>query len=582
MIGAILGDMIGAPYEFDRGRKTKKFPLFGRSSQFTDDTVMTIAVAEALMDTMGGSDDEVRGALVKSMQKWGHRYPNAGYGGMFYRWLRDRNPRPYGSFGNGSAMRVSSAGWLCESLKETRHMAKLTAEVTHNHPEGIKGAEAAASAIFLARTGRSKEEIREYIVSEFGYDLSRTCDQIRPGYHHVETCQKTVPEAVTAFLEGKDFEDVIRTAVSLGGDCDTLTCIAGGMAEAFYGVPEDIAAEGRKRLPADMLEVLDRFEELRKKAEQIPGGDMFLAGNVLIEKAIGKYYEEGSRENLGGVLEAIRQRMHEDGHFIVPVTRGEEDNSFSFRLVQSGDGKLWQAVFTSRNEFEKGEAADILSHFMDSILKAGLDMDAEGFIINPWGQSFMLPKDLIKMIFDADGDTQYHIPDVPITEELLKDSSFLKNAVEICTRNRTQLNLIRLASILRDSFVWIPCNAILSDTDYDTFSRIVLDAADQGDLDSLTGRTLTSRDPIRMVPDILQNGDDFFFPVFTSEEEMGKYGESFSKLERSFTEALILAANNEKNVKGIVINAFTTPFVIPIEMFKIISDMPSCLHPEQN
>lgn len=219
---------------------------------------------------------------------------------------------------------------------------------------------------------------------------------------------------------------------------------------------------------------------------------------------------------------------------------------------------------------------------MDSILKAGLDMEAEGFIINPWGQSFMLPKDLIKMIFDADGVTQYHIPDVPITEELLKDSSFLKNAVEICTRNRTQLNLIRLASILRDSFVWIPCNAILSDTDYDTFSRIVLDAADQGDLDSLTGRTLTSRDPIRMVPDILQNGDDFFFPVFTSEEEMGKYGDSFSKLERSFTEALILAANNEKNVKGIVINAFTTPFVIPKEMFKIISDMPSCLHPEQN
>ena len=144
----------------------------------------------------------------------------------------------------------------------------------------------------------------------------------------METCQKTVPEAVTAFLEGNDFEDVIRTAVSLGGDCDTLTCIAGGMAEAFYGVPEDIAAEGRKRLPADMLEVLDRFEELRKKAEQIPGGDMFLAGNVLIEEAIGKYYEEGSKENLGGVLEAIRQRMHEDGHFIVPVTRGEEENSF--------------------------------------------------------------------------------------------------------------------------------------------------------------------------------------------------------------------------------------------------------------
>ena len=142
-------------------------------------------------------------------------------------------------------------------------MARLTAEVTHNHPEGIKGAEAAASAIFLARKGASKEEIKEYIISEFGYDLSRTCDEIRPGYYHVETCQQTVPEAITAFMEGRDFEDVIRTAVSLGGDCDTLTCIAGGMAEAMYGIPEDMANECRKRLPKDMLKVIDRFEATR-------------------------------------------------------------------------------------------------------------------------------------------------------------------------------------------------------------------------------------------------------------------------------------------------------------------------------
>ncbi|MGX8686549.1 MAG: SseB family protein, partial [bacterium] len=442
---------------------------------------------------------------------------------------------------------------------------------------GIKGAEAAASAIYLARTGRSKEEIKEYIVSEFGYDLSRTCEEIRPGYHHVETCQKTVPEAVTAFLEGNDFEDVIRTAVSLGGDCDTLTCIAGGMAEAFYGVPEDIAEEGKKRLPADMLKVLDRFEEYRKRAEESYDEDMFTAGNIQIEEAIHKFYKDGSRENLAGVLETIRQRMHEDGHFIVPVNRGEKDNSFSFRQVQSGDGKLWQAVFTTQKEFNKGEKVHILSHFMDSILKAGLDMDAEGFIINPWGESFMLTKDLVRMIFDADGDTQYHIPDVPVTEELLQDGSFLKNALEICSRNRTQLNLIKLASILRDSLVWIPCNAILSDRDYNALSRAVLDAEESGDLDSLTGRTITSREPVRLVPDILQNGSDFFFPVFSGEEEMGTYGENFSKLEWSFTEAIKLAENNEKNVKGIVINAFTESFVIPREMFKIIAEMPSRL-----
>ena len=257
MIGAIMGDMIGAPYEFNRSPQTKKFPLFGRGSEFTDDSVMTIAVAEALMDTIGKSDDEIKDALVASMQKWGHKYPNAGYGGMFYRWLRKKNPQPYGSFGNGSAMRVSSAGWLYDTLEETRHMARLTAEVTHNHPEGIKGAEAAASAIFLARKGASKEEIKEYIISEFG-------DEIRPGYYHVETCQQTVPEAITAFMEGRDFEDVIRTAVSLVGDCDTLTCIAGGMAEAMYGIPEEMADECRRRLTWNMLEVLDRFETMRK------------------------------------------------------------------------------------------------------------------------------------------------------------------------------------------------------------------------------------------------------------------------------------------------------------------------------
>ena len=265
MIGAILGDMIGCPYEFDRGNKTKDFPLFIRYSKFTDDSVMTVAVAEGLMDAMGKSDEEIRQALVHSMQKWGARYPHAGYGHMFSSWLRAEDPKPYGSFGNGSAMRVSSAGWLFDTLEETRHMARLTAEVTHNHPEGIKGAEATASAIYMARTGSAKEAIREYIIREFHYDLSRTCDEIRPDYHHVESCQKTVPEAVTAFLEGTDFEDVIRTAVSLGGDCDTLTCIAGGMAEAFYGVPEDIAAEGRKRLPDDMLAVLDRFCDMLQK-----------------------------------------------------------------------------------------------------------------------------------------------------------------------------------------------------------------------------------------------------------------------------------------------------------------------------
>lgn len=262
MYGAFLGDMIGAPYEFDRGSKSKDFPLFKRSSRFTDDSVMTAAVAEALMDSLGKSDAEIRAALIASMQKWGRRYPNAGYGGMFRRWLVSAEPKPYNSYGNGAAMRVSSAGWLYNDIAAVRKAAALTSVVTHNHPEGVKGAEATASVIYLARTGSTKEDIRAYITAEFGYDLSRTCDEIRPGYHHVESCQQTVPEAITAFLEGTDFEDVIRTAVSLGGDTDTLACIAGSMAEAFFGVPEELVKECRARLTEDILEVTDRFRSI--------------------------------------------------------------------------------------------------------------------------------------------------------------------------------------------------------------------------------------------------------------------------------------------------------------------------------
>ena len=261
MYGAILGDIIGSPYEFDRGDKTKDFPLFSGCSEFTDDTVMTIAVAEAFLDMQIGEDDAVtRDRLVHDLQEWGRRYPHAGYGIRFSRWLRERHPEPYNSWGNGSAMRVSAVGWLYKDLETVRRMARLSASVTHNHPEGIKGAEATASAIFLARTGSTKAEIKDYMEESFHYDLSRTCDEIRPDYYHVESCQETVPEAITAFLEGQSFEDVIRTAVSLGGDCDTLTCIAGSMAEAFYGVPEELKAECRKRLPDDLLEVLQRFD----------------------------------------------------------------------------------------------------------------------------------------------------------------------------------------------------------------------------------------------------------------------------------------------------------------------------------
>ena len=265
MLGAILGDMIGAPYEFDQGDKTKDFPLFIEESDFTDDSVMTVAVGEALLKTLGGTDDEIREALVKSMQKWGRRYPTAGYGARFIGWIHRDDPLPYNSCGNGSAMRVSPAGWLGNTLREVMRLARLSAEVSHNHPEGIKGAQAVASVIFLARAGKTKEEIRDHVERVFHYDLSRTCDEIRPTYRHVEICQQTVPEAITAFLEGESFEDVVRTAVSLGGDCDTVACIAGSMAEAFYGIPSELMKECRDRLPDNLLAVeRELYEHIAK------------------------------------------------------------------------------------------------------------------------------------------------------------------------------------------------------------------------------------------------------------------------------------------------------------------------------
>ena len=257
MYGAILGDIVGSPYEFDHNNyKAKDFPLFSQRSEFTDDTVMTLAVAKALLDTRGQDDAAIKAALVREMQRLGRTYPDKGYGAQFDSWLYEDDPQPYRSYGNGSAMRVSPAAWLAENMAEVMRLAQLTAEVTHDHPEGIKGAQATAAAIFLARTGHSKEEIKAYVEREFGYDLSRTCDEIRPAYRHVESCQETVPQAITAFLESTDFEDALRTAVSLGGDSDTLAAITGSIAEAFYGVPDDLKQECRQRLTPELAEML--------------------------------------------------------------------------------------------------------------------------------------------------------------------------------------------------------------------------------------------------------------------------------------------------------------------------------------
>lgn len=259
MYGAILGDIIGSPYEGSTLHKVKEFDLFTEDSHFTDDTVMTVAVSEALLNTRGEDDEHIKKALIKSMKKWGRRYPHAGYGARFNSWIHGYSKKPYNSYGNGAAMRVSPAGWLYDNFEQTVHVAELTAEITHNHPEAITAAKAVAASIYLLRNGYFKNDIKLYVEKEFEYNLSKTCDDIRPGYKMSARCIDTVPEAFTAFLDAFEFEDTIRNAVSLGGDTDTIAAIAGSMAEAFYGIDPKLCREADIRLPSEMVKVIRRF-----------------------------------------------------------------------------------------------------------------------------------------------------------------------------------------------------------------------------------------------------------------------------------------------------------------------------------
>ena len=415
MYGAILGDIIGSPFEFDRGDKTKDFKLFSRRSHFTDDSVMTLAVCEALLKV--GQDatvKEIEDTVISSMQSWGRRYPRAGYGGYFRRWLTARHPEPYNSFGNGSAMRVSAAGWLYDSLEKTRVVAKATANVTHNHPEGIKGAEATASAIFMARNGSSKEEIKKYIEKEFHYDLNRTLNEIRPDYHMDETCQKTVPEAIIAFLEATDFEDAIKNAVSLGGDTDTLGAITGSIAEAYYGIPEWLMTECRKRINKDMRVVLDDFNDVLSRKDDFPNI------NEMIEDAIDKYYVQNNKDGMLEFMKTLLISIEQGGELVVPyitthsILSKEQLNSISIgdaftlnhdvklklETVKDVKGNEWMGVFTSTNEMQKGSSGNVqINQSILSILKSVLDLEeVNGIVINPFGKHIQISKNMIVLL----------------------------------------------------------------------------------------------------------------------------------------------------------------------------------------
>lgn len=269
MFGAIIGDMVGSVYEFS-GEQVEKnsFSLFNKNSKFTDDTVMSIAVSDAIMRIgMDSDDDSLKKEFFHSMKKYGYKYLNAGYGKTFFAWILSMSSQPYGSFGNGSAMRVSSIPYYCsKSLENTRRIARLSAEVTHNHPEGIKGAESVASAIWLALHGSTKENIRSYIEKEFGYDLSKTCEDIISLKICNAICQDTVPNALVAFLESESFEDAIRNAISFGGDTDTLAAISGSVAEAYYGVPLELEEKCLEYLDSTLRLQLLLFERKTERA----------------------------------------------------------------------------------------------------------------------------------------------------------------------------------------------------------------------------------------------------------------------------------------------------------------------------
>ncbi len=290
MLGAVIGDTVGSVYEFNN-IKTTDFELITEKNNYTDDSVMTFAVADWLLN----DKEHTHKVLTETFVWFAHKYPcpMGGYGGGFYNWLVNPTPecenivredgsikhvvneirQPYNSWGNGSAMRTSAVGWMFDTLEETERVAEIQASLTHNHPEGVKGAQATSAAIFMARTGKTKAEIKQYIESRYGYDLSVTCDQIRPDYSFDVSCQGTVPPAIIAFMESTDFESCLRLAVSLGGDCDTLTCIAAGIAEAFYkDIPRWIVEKMWNLLPLDFKMIVHRMhrETPYKSVSYIP------------------------------------------------------------------------------------------------------------------------------------------------------------------------------------------------------------------------------------------------------------------------------------------------------------------------
>lgn len=418
MLGAILGDIIGSPYERPENNIHKTdFPLFTDRSTFTDDTVMTCAVAQGLMDSYGGDDTTIKESVAMNMRAFGRAYPARGYGDKFQAWILVNGAGPYQSFGNGSAMRVSAAGWLYQTLEETLHVAKLTAEVSHNHPEGIKGAQAIAAAIFLARARCEKQDIRNYIMRDFGYDLTPSLKDYRGKAPYSATCQVTVPQALTAFFEGNGFLDTIRKAVSLGGDSDTIAAMAGSIAEAYYGIPENLEKEAYRRLDERLGKTVVQFHSFYYANSGRPQNgwqdtvyynpDPEIAQMQGLEESIHEFYhhDEHVRQKPDIVFDELVKLMDKDASILIAVRkpsqnleREKRSGGVEVQCIADNQGHILMPMFTSRENLSSRNDY-VMTTGINGFLQTLLDADnVYGIIINPFGDNFVLNKGAVRFL----------------------------------------------------------------------------------------------------------------------------------------------------------------------------------------
>ena len=427
MLGAIIGDIIGSVYEW-HNIKTTEFPLFSKGCRPTDDSVMSIAVADGLIRSFKKDEETIRQAIIASMQHYGRKYPRAGYGGRFNEWIRSDDPQPYNSWGNGSAMRVSSVGWMAASLADAEGLAKITAEVTHNHEEGIRGAQAIAAAVYLARAKCSKIEIKEYIEKYYNYDLSVSLDEIREEYDFDVSCQGSVPWAIRAFLEAGSYEEAVRLAVSIGGDSDTIACMAGAIAEPYFGIPKEIKRKGLEILDGYLKTKLKNYRDfyhkncaapedfVRSQIKSLIKGP-YAGGNPAIEAALKAWHEASHREDLtANVLDTIVWEIQNELEVLTPVyfpngmpeipkdlakRPTEVFTTFNFRTIGSNDGKNWLVAFTDISECEKGGESITFPMLFTELIRSALDVEeCDGIAINPFGYNVNIPKDILKKMLE--------------------------------------------------------------------------------------------------------------------------------------------------------------------------------------